>query len=98
MMAPTNYCDECGASNSLQATYCFACNSTLQTSTPSPLLDVQVASTKAAVFTGRATGPLIPSYLLHSRYSIVSQVGRYRGLRGRLPGERYAFQPSPGSD
>ncbi len=75
MMAPTNYCNECGASNSLQATYCFACNSTLQTSTPSPLLDVQVVSTKAAVFTGRATGPLIPSYLLHSRYSIVSQVG-----------------------
>src|SRR5437667_883501 len=75
MMAPTNHCNECGASNSLQATYCFACNSTLQTSTPSPLLDVQVVSTKAAVFTGRATGPLIPSYLLHSRYSIVSQIG-----------------------
>jgi serine/threonine protein kinase len=75
MMPPTNYCNECGASNELQATYCFACNSALQTSTPIPLLEVQPTFTNAAALTGRAVGPLIPSYLLHSRYSIVKQVG-----------------------
>ncbi len=46
-MAPTTVCNECGASNPLQATYCFACNSALQTPTPLPLLDVQATSTNA---------------------------------------------------
>ena len=67
MMAPTAFCNECGASNPLQATYCFACNSALQPPTPLPLLQVQAASTNAAVQTGRAIDPLISSYLLHSR-------------------------------
>ena len=75
MMAPTAFCNECGASNPLQATYCFACNSALQPPTPKPLLQVQASSLNATVLEGKAIGPLIPSYLLHSRYTIVNQVG-----------------------
>src|SRR5947209_19674128 len=75
MMASTNYCNECGASNTSEATYCFACNNALHTSVLSPLSHIQAASINAAVLEGKAIGPLIPSYLLHSRYSIVSQIG-----------------------
>jgi eukaryotic-like serine/threonine-protein kinase len=69
------YCDECGASNPLQATHCFACGIALQSSAPSPLLPMHTASANAAVLIGKVRGPLTPSYLLHSRYNIVSQIG-----------------------
>src|SRR6516225_2974261 len=76
MMASTNYCDECGASNPTQAIYCFACNRFLQTPTHVPLSHVQAAPIKNATDQkGKSIDPLIPSYLLHSRYTIVSQVG-----------------------
>src|SRR6266480_3922187 len=75
MMAPTNYCDECGASNPSQATSCFACNNALQTPALSPLSPVQAVSINATVLEEKAIGPLVPSHLLHSRYTIVSQVG-----------------------
>jgi eukaryotic-like serine/threonine-protein kinase len=75
MTAPTTYCNECGASNSLQATYCFACNTTLQPLTLSHFLPFEATSTNAAVPASKVIGPLFPSYLLHSRYSIVSQIG-----------------------
>jgi hypothetical protein len=41
MTAPTIFCNECGASNPLQATYCFACTSALQPLTPTHLLQVE---------------------------------------------------------
>src|SRR5215831_14161250 len=73
MMASTNFCNECGASNPSQATNCFACNNALQT--PTPLSNVQAASINPTVQEGKAIGPLLPSYLLHSRYTIVSRIG-----------------------
>src|SRR5713101_7363419 len=74
MTAPTTYCDECGASNPLQATSCFACHIALQPPAPSPLLPVHTAN--AAMLLRETRGGLLPpSYLLHSRYSIVSQIG-----------------------
>ncbi len=72
MTAPTTYCNECGASNPLQATYCFACNNTLQPLIPSPLLQ---KSTTPAIPISKVVGPLAPSHLLHARYCIVSQIG-----------------------
>jgi eukaryotic-like serine/threonine-protein kinase len=72
MTAPTTYCNECGASNPLQATYCFACNNALQPPAPSPLLQKQTTPTTP---TNKVVGPLAPSHLLHSRYCIVSQIG-----------------------
>ncbi len=63
MTAPTTYCNECGASNPLQATHCFACSTSLQSLSTSP----PPANT--------VIGPLMPAYLLHQRYSIVSQIG-----------------------
>jgi serine/threonine protein kinase len=75
MMASTNYCDECGASNPSQATYCIACKNALQMPTLSPISLVQDVSINPTVQEGKSIGPLIHSYLLHSRYTIVSQVG-----------------------
>src|SRR5260221_7504220 len=76
MTAPSTYCDECGASNPLQATYCFACHTALQPPAPSPLLPVHTASANAAMLLRETRGGLLPpSYLLHARYSIVSQIG-----------------------
>jgi len=75
MTAPTTYCDECGASNPLQATYCFACHTALQPPAPSPLLPVHTASANASMLRETRGGLLPPSYLLHARYSIVSQIG-----------------------
>jgi serine/threonine protein kinase len=75
MMASTTFCNECGASNPSQATHCFACNNNLKTPTFAPLPHVQAASKDATIQPSRTNGPLSPSYLLHSRYSIVSQVG-----------------------
>jgi WD40 repeat protein len=75
MMASTNYCDVCGASNPSQATHCFVCNTALQRPSLSPLSDVQATPLNAAALEGKDVGPLSPSYLLHSRYSIDSQVG-----------------------
>src|SRR5260370_11973060 len=73
MTAPTTYCDECGASNPLQATHCFACHTALQPPAPSPLLPVHTAN--ASMLRETRGGLLPPSYLLHARYSIVSQIG-----------------------
>jgi eukaryotic-like serine/threonine-protein kinase len=75
MTAPTTYCDECGASNPLQATYCFACHTALHPPAPSPLLPVHTASANASMLRETRGGLLPPSYLLHARYSIVSQIG-----------------------
>src|SRR2546426_9755425 len=75
MTAPTTFCNECGASNPLQATQCFACNIALQPPTLSNLLHFEATSTNAAVPASMVISPLFPSYLLHSRYSIVSQIG-----------------------
>src|SRR5205807_149647 len=75
MTAPTIFCNECGASNLLQAAYCFACNNALHSPTASHFFPVYTASSNATVLTSRAIGPLVPSYLLHARYSIVSQIG-----------------------
>ena len=71
MTASTTYCNECGASNPLQATQCFACHSTLYPLAPTPLIQDQAVPENAAV----SIGPLAPFSLLHSRYSIVRQVG-----------------------
>src|SRR5947209_471674 len=75
MTAPTIFCNECGASNLLQAAYCFACNNALHSPTASHFFPVYTASSNATVLISRAIGPLVPSYLLHARYSILSQVG-----------------------
>ncbi len=76
-MAPTIYCNECGASNALQATHCFACGKALQALAPLPPVPTQTqsASANTVVPANKAISPLVASYLLHSRYSIVGQIG-----------------------
>src|SRR2546423_14489043 len=75
MTVPTVFCIECGASDPMQATLCFACNNALQPFAASLLFQAQAAPTSAAVPTGKVRGPLAQSFLLHSRYSIVGQIG-----------------------
>ena len=75
MTAQATFCDECGASNPLQATQCFACNAALYPSALSPLFPNSAASTNVAILSNRVLGPLAPASLLHSRYSIVRQIG-----------------------
>ncbi len=75
MTAPATYCNECGASNPSQASHCFACNIALQTLAPAPPLANPAVPAYAVVPISNLIGPLVPSYLLHSRYSIVSQIG-----------------------
>ncbi len=75
MNAPTIFCNECGAANALQATYCFACNKPLHAPAPSSPAQLQAVSSHAIGAVNKINTPLAPSYLLHSRYSIVSQVG-----------------------
>ena len=75
MTAPATYCNECGASNPSQASHCFACHHALQPPASSPPLANQAVPAYAAVPISNFIGSLVPSYLLHSRYSIVSQIG-----------------------
>jgi eukaryotic-like serine/threonine-protein kinase len=75
MNAPTIFCHECRAANALQATYCFACNKPLHAPAPSSPAQIQAVSSHAVGAVNKINTPLAPSYLLHSRYSIVSQVG-----------------------
>jgi len=75
MTAQATFCDECGASNPLQATRCFACDAALYPSALSPLLLNRAASTNVAILSNRVLGLLAPASLLHSRYSIVRQIG-----------------------
>lgn len=71
MNAPTLFCNDCGAANALQATHCFACNKPLHAPAPSSSSPAQTVSSVVAA----NNSALAPSYLLHSRYSIVGQVG-----------------------
>ena len=77
MTAPTIFCNECGASNALQATHCFACSKALQAPAPLPPVSAQTQSASANTVApaNKAISPLVASYLLHSRYSIVGQIG-----------------------
>lgn len=81
MSAPSIFCHECGAANTLQATHCFACNKSLYATTASPApipsspSPARVASPHAVGAVNKINGFLVPSYLLHARYSIVGQVG-----------------------
>lgn len=75
MNAPTLFCHECGAANVLQATSCFACNKPLRVPAPSFPAQIQAGSSHAVSAINKINTVLAPSYLLHSRYSIVRQVG-----------------------
>src|SRR5690348_5414907 len=75
MSTPTIFCNECGAANTLQATDCFACNTSLHAPAPSFLAHLPAVSSHAVGSVNQNNAPLAPSYLLHSRYSIVRQAG-----------------------
>jgi WD40 repeat protein len=78
MAASALYCNECGASNPVEATHCFACNASLLSFAPQPSLQKlrrQATVTSPFVPDDKTIGLLPSSYLLCSRYSIAGQVG-----------------------
>ena len=90
MMNAMLFCEECGAANSGQLPYCFACHKplTLPTSSPSTS-DIAATFTQVPVGNGKmayqlaepeeiaqSVGPLQPGFVLNNRYRIIKQVGQ----------------------
>jgi serine/threonine protein kinase len=63
MIAPTLFCDRCGAANRAQAAFCAACGQRLY----APL---------AGTASNSLTGLLIQHHILKQRYCIISQIGK----------------------
>jgi serine/threonine protein kinase len=63
MIAPTLFCDRCGAANRAQAAFCAACGQRLY----APL---------AGTASNSLTGLLIQHHILKQRYRIISQIGK----------------------
>ena len=90
MMNAQMFCEECGAANSGQLPYCFACHKPLTTSpSRSSIQDTSATFTQVPVGNGKVAyqlaeseeaahlvGPLLPGFVLNSRYKIVKQIGQ----------------------
>jgi len=87
MMNAMLFCEECGAANSSQVSYCFACHKLLSpsSSTPSaPATFTQVPVGNGKIVyqlaepeeTPQPVGPLPTGFVLNNRYKIIKQVGQ----------------------
>jgi serine/threonine protein kinase len=74
MQSLSPFCDACGASNSQQATHCFACRQPLHSA--SPPLSVQDPSNHPALAPVPPGGALLPGSQLVRRYQVVDQIGQ----------------------
>ncbi len=81
------FCEECGAANSGQLPYCFACHTPL--APPSSTSNVSATFTQVPVGNGKIAyqlaepekttqpvGPLPPGFVLNKRYKIIKQIGQ----------------------
>jgi serine/threonine protein kinase len=72
------YCNECGAANPGDATYCFACHHLLDAATAQPVRQSSATQTPSPVVL-YSTAPalsVIASPLLNNRYEIICEVGQ----------------------
>ena len=90
MMNAMHFCEECGAANSGQLPYCFACHKPLTPpSSNVPTLDSSATFTQVPVGNGKVAyqlvepeeithpvGPLPTGFVLNNRYTIIKQVGQ----------------------
>ena len=90
MMNAMHFCEECGAANSGQLPYCFACHKPLTLpSSNASTLDVSATFTQVPVGNGKVAyqlmepeeithpvGPLPTGFVLNNRYTIIKQVGQ----------------------
>src|SRR6202049_136071 len=72
------YCNECGAANPGDATYCFACHQLLDAATAQPVRQSSATQTPSPVVLYPAAPALsvIASPLLNNRYEIICEVGQ----------------------
>ncbi len=76
MTAPLSFfCSECGAANTVQATYCFACNEPLAHSASLPSAQLPLPALPVPVVPPPAVPPG-PGSLLHERYKLVREIGQ----------------------
>ncbi len=90
MMNAMLFCEECGAANSGQLPYCFACHTPLAPPPSAPAISdvaatftqVPVGNSKVAYQlaepeeTRHPVGPLPPGFVLNKRYKIIKQIGQ----------------------
>src|ERR1700736_4648643 len=72
------FCNECGAANPGDATYCFACHQLLDTTTAQPVRQTSATQTPSPVVL-HPTAPalsVIATPLLNNRYEIICEVGQ----------------------
>ena len=72
------FCEECGAANPGDATYCFACHQLIDASTAQPVLQSSVTQTPSPVvpYSAASMQSVVCSSLLNNRYEIISEVGQ----------------------
>ncbi len=89
MMNAQMFCEECGAANSGQLPYCFACHKPLTLSpSSSSIQDTSTTFTQVPVGNGKVAyqlaepeeaahpvGPLSSGFVLNNRYKIIQQIG-----------------------
>src|SRR5947209_314216 len=66
------FCEKCGAANTTQATTCFACKESLNTSSLTPNVESFIVTPVNATSVVQVSA----SSLLNGRYSIISEVGQ----------------------
>lgn len=79
------FCEQCGAANPEDASYCGACHHSLHTLSatssvaPLPIAPSTVSSSPAGTFSASTflpIGPLKPGMLLENRYRLLSEIGK----------------------
>jgi serine/threonine protein kinase len=72
------FCEECGAANPGDATYCFACHHPINAATAHPVAQVSTAQTPSPVvpFSIAPSQTTSSNTLLNNRYEIICEVGQ----------------------
>ena len=72
------FCEECGAANPGDATYCFACHHPIDATTAQPVAQTSLAQTPAPVvpFSMTSGQTTFATTLLNNRYEVICEVGQ----------------------
>ncbi|MGH2496326.1 MAG: protein kinase domain-containing protein [Ktedonobacteraceae bacterium] len=74
------FCDECGAANSGDALYCFACHQPINSATAQPVAVTQASAAQVlspvVPYTSASMRTAVATSLLNNRYEIICEVGQ----------------------